>query len=155
MAHRQADAVFYSGRQRPYLSPTLHPRIPSVLAPYLPSDSQETYRKSQAYARDKLNFASVLSFFDVLETLVLLGGMAAPVVAHLGFSAGGSDWSLLKGLWDVSEALPFAKRGEIWHSCAFLVLTTAISTVLSVPKEYYRNFVLEEKHGLQVADSLS
>ncbi|BGO93116.1 hypothetical protein NBRC10512_003301 [Rhodotorula toruloides] len=136
-----------AGRQLPYLSPILHPRIPSVLAPYLPSDSQETYQKSQAYARDKLNFASVLSFVDVLETLVLLGGTAAPVLAYLGFNAGGSGWSLLKGLWDVSERLPFARRGEIWHSCAFLVLTTVISTVLSIPKEYYRNFVLEEKHG--------
>lgn len=53
----------------------------------------------------------------------------------------------MKGLWDLSGKLPYAAGGEIRHSMAFLLMLTTLGSVLSVPKEYYKNFVLEEKHG--------
>lgn len=44
--------------------------------------------------------------------------------------------------------MPFVQgRGEIRQSMAFTALLTVIGTVISLPKEYYRNFVLEEEHG--------
>lgn len=141
-----------SSRQRPYLSPVLHPTLPNALKPYLTApDAHDTYRKSQAYARHKLDYGSVMTVLDLGETAVLLSGVALPVWKALGLPGGQqSQWTLLRGFWDLAARVPFAGTGasEIRQSAAFVVLLTVIGTVLSLPKEYYRNFVLEERHGL-------
>lgn len=145
-----------SSRQKPYLSPILHPSIPSSLVPYLSSSTpHDTYLKSQSYARDKLSTGSVLALLDQLETVILLTSVVAPLYSALGFGQvnavgwpfiGGNGWTLLKGFWDVAGRFPGATT-EIKQSMAFVALLTTIGTVLGAPKAYYKTFVLEEKHG--------
>lgn len=138
-------------RQMPYLSSILSPNIPTSLAPYLPaSTSQKTYHASQKYAKAKMSFGSILAGLDQAETVLLLTGVLSPVWTAL-VEPNGADggWTLLYGLWSLSERAleAFGKSGEIKQSLVFVVITTLLSTVLSTPKEYYKNFVLEEKHG--------
>ncbi|GAA5853427.1 hypothetical protein JCM8547_002452 [Rhodosporidiobolus lusitaniae] len=135
-------------RQRPYLSPILHPTLPAALQPHLPSTSSETYSKSQAYARAKLNFGAVINILDLVETGVLLTGLATPVAKALGFMGAGEgeNWTLLKGFWDVSGLVPGVK-GEITQSLAFTAIMTVLGAVLSIPKDLYKNFKLEQDHG--------
>ncbi|GAA5890889.1 hypothetical protein JCM6882_008846 [Rhodosporidiobolus microsporus] len=140
-----------SSRQRPFLNPLLHPHIPAALRPYLKAeDADETHKKSQAYARSKLNYSAVINALDLIETVIVLTGVAAPVFeAVTGLSAGGKNWTLLRGLWDLAAKLPMVGDGasEIRRSMAFIVLTSALGTVLSIPKDLYKNFRMEEKHG--------
>jgi hypothetical protein len=139
-----------SNRQRPFLNPVLHPQLPSALRPYLDSStSHETFTKSQNYARHKLNFGGVINALDLFETFVLLTGISKPVAKLLGLPVEGEGWTLLKSLWDLSgEVAP--REGEIWQSAAFVGLMTLFGSVLSIPKELYKNIVMEEKHGLYV-----
>ncbi|KWU45356.1 putative CAAX prenyl protease [Rhodotorula sp. JG-1b] len=148
---KEVFETYVGSRQRPYLSPVLHPTLPNALKPYLTApDAHDTYRKSQAYARHKLDYGSVMTVLDLGETAVLLTGVALPVWKALGLPGGEqSQWTLLRGFWDLAARMPFAGAGanEIRQSAAFVVLLTVVGTVLSLPKEYYRNFVLEERHG--------
>lgn len=148
-------------RQKPFLSSVLHPSLPSTLAPYLPADtSHDTYRKSQAYSADKLAYSSWIGRLDLLESFLLLTSLTAPLFTALGlgqvvasafpyFGRGGEhgQWTLLKGFWDLAGKLPGASGGEIRQSLAFVALMTTLGSLLSAPKDYYKNFVLEEKHG--------
>lgn len=152
--------VFYYNRhrQKPFLSSVLHPTLPATLKPFLPnSDSEETYRKSQSYSKDKLTYASFIGRIDLIESFLLLSSVTAPVFAFLGLGSavqsafpwfGGKkgQWTLLKGFWDLAGGMPGATT-ELKQSLAFVALMTTLGTVLSLPKEYYKNFVLEEKHG--------
>ncbi|GAA6000400.1 zinc metalloprotease [Rhodotorula paludigena] len=148
VAASEVFETYIGSRQRPYLSSVLYPTLPAALKPYLTaSDAHDTYRKSQAYARHKLNFGSVLSTIDLAQTATLLSGVSAPVVSPLGFDVRTRDWTLLKGFWDAAALVPGAGASEIKQSMAFVALMTVVSSILSVPTSYYRNFVLEEKHG--------
>ncbi|KAK4705483.1 STE24 endopeptidase, partial [Phenoliferia sp. Uapishka_3] len=138
-------------RQGPYLSSILSPTIPAALAPYLPaSTSQKTYHASQAYAKAKMSYGSVMSGLDQIETALLLTGVLSPVYSAL-FGSNGvrGNWTLLKGFWDVSGRLlgSVGKSGEIKQSLVFVTIMTLIGTVLTTPKAYWKAFVLEEKHG--------
>lgn len=137
----------------------LHPTLPSTLKPFLPNavEAEETYRKSQSYGKDKLSYASFIGRIDLLETVLLLSSVTAPVFAFLGLGSvvqsafpwfGGEkgQWTLLKGFWDLAGGVPGAST-ELKQSLAFVALMTTLGTALSLPKEYYKNFVLEEKHG--------
>ncbi|GAA5980316.1 hypothetical protein JCM10908_001613 [Rhodotorula pacifica] len=149
---KEVFETYVGSRQRPYLSPILHPTLPNALKPYLTApDAHDTYRKSQAYARHKLDYGSVMTILDLFETAVLLSGAALPVWKAFGLPGGDASqrWTLLRGFWDLAGRMPFAGEGrsEIWQSSAFVVLLTVLGTILALPKEYYRHFTLEEKHG--------
>lgn len=142
---------YIGSRQKPYLSPILHPEIPSTLLPYLPaSTSQDIYHKSQLYALAKLSHSSFMSLIDQLETFLLLTGASAP--AWNFFFGTNVDtkifggWSLLGGVWELSGK-GIGARGELWQSSVFVFMLTIVGTVLSIPKSYYKNFVLEDKFG--------
>ncbi|GAA6032445.1 hypothetical protein JCM8097_008178 [Rhodosporidiobolus ruineniae] len=139
-------------RQRPYLSSILHPSLPAALKPYLSSFDQpeDSHRKSQAYASAKLRFASIFDVLDTLEIVVLLTGVAGPVVAALfgPDKVQGEGWTLLKGFWDAAGALlPARQTGEIKQSMTFVALMTLVGSVLAIPKDWYKHFRLEEEHG--------
>ncbi|GAA5890146.1 hypothetical protein JCM8208_002715 [Rhodotorula glutinis] len=148
---------YVGSRQRRFLDPILHPTLPASLKPYLAAeDAQTTYSKSQAYARHKMSFSSVVSAIGLVETVILLSNVSQPVLASLGFNVGtGSDWTLLKGFWTAAKYVPGVGGGassmggpsEIRQTMGFIALSTVASTILSIPQDYYRNFVMEEKHG--------
>ncbi|KAM0746177.1 hypothetical protein T439DRAFT_329920 [Meredithblackwellia eburnea MCA 4105] len=138
---------YIGNRQSPYLSSIKAPNIPSALAPYLPaSTSQKTYHDSQAYAKSKMNFGSVTSILDQIESLLLLTSFLAPVWNVLvGQRAGAPSWTLLKGFWDLAGNI--MGGSEIKQSIAFVGLMTIMGAILGTPKAYYKNFVMEQKHG--------
>lgn len=78
-----------------------------------------------------------------------LGLGTAPSLPWPFLGVNGVSWTLLSGFWDQSARLIPASLAttEIRHSLAFVLLLTTIGTVLSLPKLYYKNFVLEERHG--------
>ena len=151
LAGQAADPTRYSHRQRPFLSPILSPAIPASLAPYLPaSTSQKTYHASQAYAKAKMSYGSIMSAFDQLENALLLTGVLAPAWSALVDNRGvRGHWTLLKGFWDFSGAVvaSVGRTGEIKQSLVFVALMTLVGTVLATPKAYWKAFVLEEAHG--------
>ncbi|GAA6061913.1 hypothetical protein JCM10212_000538 [Sporobolomyces blumeae] len=150
---------FIGSRQKPYLDPKRFPNLPAALRPFLTApDAQDTYRKSQAYARHKITFSSVTGVIGLLETIVLLTDVAVPALAKLGYSIGPTTtttttaagrWTLLKGLWDLAGSVPGVKgsSSELRQTAAFVCVMSVLGTVLSIPEGLYKNFVMEEKHG--------
>ncbi|GAA5922160.1 zinc metalloprotease [Sporobolomyces koalae] len=144
-----------SSRQKPYLDPIRFPNLPSALRPFLTApDAQDTYRKSQAYARHKLKFASIVGVVGLLQSLILLTRWSLPIIHKLALPiptpsavTQAGSWTLLKGLWDLAGQVPKVGTSELRHTAAFIAIMNLIGTVLSVPEGLYKNFVLEEQHG--------
>ncbi|EKG03313.1 CAAX prenyl protease 1, putative,metallo-peptidase, clan M-, family M48, putative [Trypanosoma cruzi] len=89
----------------------------------------EEFQKSQAYGRDKGAFAICCDVRDLI-----LGNVA--ILIRL--SARTFDW--------VAKLLPVA-AGSFTHCCALTAATDVASTLMSLPFDYYKTFVIEEKHG--------
>jgi len=101
--------------------------------PLLPQ-LKEKFRGAQAYGLDKINFGMVASTFDVIQEMLFL---------LLGF---------LPFIWD--ESVEFGTKfgwteqdNEIKISLMFLLFTTIIGTITSLPFELYSTFQIERKHG--------
>ncbi|TNY21705.1 putative CAAX prenyl protease [Rhodotorula diobovata] len=145
--------AWVGSRQRRFLDPILAPTLPASLKPYITGDdAHETHSKSQAYARHKLTFGSVVSAISLVETAVLLTDVSRPILRSLGLSVSTApDWTLLRIFWDAAKHVPGvgggAGAGEIRQTMGFIALATLASTLLSIPADLYKNFVMEEKHG--------
>jgi len=102
--------------------------------PILPQ-LRDKFTKSQLYGMDKINFQMICAVYNLTETLAFL---------LLGF---------MPYLWDVSVTLGgrYAswnqKDDEIKISLVFLLLTTIIGLITSLPFELYSTFCIEKKHG--------
>lgn len=102
--------------------------------PLLPQ-LKEKFRSAQAYGLDKVNFGIAASAFDVLYELFCL---------VLGF---------LPWIWDESADLGrhffgwTETENEIKISLIFLLVTTIIGSMTSLPFELYSTFEVEKKHG--------
>ncbi|KAF8752842.1 CAAX prenyl protease N-terminal, five membrane helices [Rhizoctonia solani] len=120
------------------------PHPPTALKSHF---TDEVFKKSQRYGKDKAKFGLVSKLYSqLLETALIVFG-AFP-------------WA-----WKVSGNL-LAKFGygpeyEITHSIAFGTVLFYLNTLPSLPVSLYSTFVLEEKHGfnkmtfgLYVADTL-
>lgn len=91
-----------------------------------------TYKKSQAYGRDKARFGFVVAAWGLVNSLVIIYFDCMPLV------------------WRFSGQL--LERGglqstEIRQSIAFTLLFSFVRTVLDLPFSYYSAFVVEDKHG--------
>ncbi|KAI8454513.1 peptidase family M48-domain-containing protein [Phakopsora pachyrhizi] len=116
--------------------------------------AQETFLKSQAYALDKIKFSNLAGFIDQIETWALL----SPIVPIYFGADSKQPVSGISVLWNKSIELCHwwsnaAPRylnigtGEIPTTVFFVILTSLLGMVTSVPSSLYRTFVLEEKHG--------
>lgn len=83
---------------------------------------------------------------DLVQTYVLLSSIALPAWQRLVGPVDTPQWTLLRGLWDLAKKCP-GTSSEIKTSMAFSAMLSLIGTVISAPKSYYSNFVLEERHG--------
>jgi len=95
---------------------------------------QAKFKSSQAYGLDKINFGMISSTYDTVESVAFL---------LLGF---------LPYLWDKSAAIGQSYFGwthedEIKITLIFLLLTTIVGTITSLPFELYSTFQIERKHG--------
>ncbi|KAK4058232.1 zinc metalloprotease [Microbotryomycetes sp. JL221] len=81
--------LYINTRQRPYLSPRLYPKLPEALQPFLPaSTAHSTYAKSQHYTRDKLNWSTLTTILDLIESILLLTNVTAPLLTRFGIDLG-------------------------------------------------------------------
>lgn len=120
------------------------------------SSPQEGFKASQAYALDKLKFSLFANAIDELETFLHASAVLAPL---LGVRLrDGQAWSGYAWLWGAAGRLTEEwvqrtphwlnwGRGEIPTSLSFIVLSSALELVTSIPADLYKQFVLEEKHG--------
>lgn len=102
--------------------------------------TQETFLKSQEYSRAKSRF----SFFaDALELVKEIASIKFDLLPLLWGWAG----SLSVKLSHAAVIGRFFGASVMPQSLVFFTLTSAISTLESLPLSYYQNFVLEEKFG--------
>lgn len=105
---------------------------PDRNAPLLPQ-LHAKFVKSQSYGMDKISFGMFSELYNLIETIVFL---------VLGF---------LPYVWDLSIKLGdnqyYKVEGEIGISLIFMLVTTVIGTVTSLPFELYSTFKIEKKHG--------
>jgi STE24 endopeptidase len=95
---------------------------------------QAKFKNSQTYGLDKINFGMLASTYDTLETVAFL------VTGFLPY------------IWDQSSTLGetyfgWSSEDEIKISLVFLLITTIIGTITSLPFELYSTFQIEKKHG--------
>lgn len=116
------DAYLMWRQRRSYL----HHNVPTAFNTVL---SAEEFAKNQAYGRDKTTFGLIQHMQGLLvSNLTLLGRLSAKVY----------NWtSKVTGL----------RLGSFTHCLTFSIVEDMISTLLSLPLDYYYNFVLEERHG--------
>lgn len=106
---------------------------PNRNAPLLPQ-LQTKFIKAQSYGSDKISFGMLMELYGLIETVVFL---------LLGF---------LPYSWDLSKRLGanngyYQVEGEIGVSLIFLLLTSLLGMVTSLPFELYSTFRIEKKHG--------
>ncbi|WVR04304.1 hypothetical protein IAU60_001304 [Kwoniella sp. DSM 27419] len=95
--------------------------------------SDETYKKAQAYSKDKTRFALAKIVFDQMLGwgLIKVGGYA--------------------GLWDfagsIMSKLSLAQNRVITHSLLWMTCLTLVTSLPGLPWSYYQTFTLEQKHG--------
>jgi STE24 endopeptidase len=112
-----------------------HPAPPAHLLPVLKAlpaadefDQQysRVFSKSQAYARAKMHFGLVSGAINCIEGLLVLVNID-------------KLWNLACSFLSSPSPIPCA--------LSFVVLSSALGMITSIPASYYKTFVLEEKYG--------
>jgi len=102
--------------------------------PILPQ-LKDKFAKAQTYGTDKISFGMLCSLYNLLESVLFL---------MCGF---------LPYVWDYSVKLGDQYGGynendnEIKITLIFMLVTTVIGTITSLPFELYSTFRIEKKHG--------
>jgi len=114
-------------RQFPLYSKT---EPPAVLKEHF---NDGTFKKSQAYGKDKAKFSLYSGLFrQVLDSALL----------HYGVYA----WS-----WDIAgsirSTIGYGPEHEIIQSLLFAAILFFVSSIPGIPLSAYQTFILEEKHG--------
>jgi STE24 endopeptidase len=102
--------------------------------PILPQ-LKDKFQKAQAYGRDKISFGMISSFYGTMESVAFLLLGFLPYTWDMSVKIGSSYFG-----WNEQE-------NEIKISLIFLLLTTIVGTVTSLPFEIYSTFQIEKKHG--------
>jgi len=114
-------------RQFPLYSKT---EPPAVLKEHFKDD---TFKKSQAYGKDKAKFSLYTGLFKQALDSALL---------HCGVYAW--SWGVAGG---IRSAFGYGPEYEIVQSLFFAAILCFVSSIPSIPISVYQTFVLEEKHG--------
>mmetsp|Transcript_26156 Transcript_26156/g.43581 ORF Transcript_26156/g.43581 Transcript_26156/m.43581 type:complete len:464 (+) Transcript_26156:53-1444(+) len=103
--------------------------------------SDDTFKKSSAYGKDKFAFKMVESLFTFVEGIafVLLGYL--PYAWDLSGTATASIFNMLS----ITESSSLFQ--EIVVTWVFVVLMSVVDTLINMPFSLYSTFVVEEKHG--------
>lgn len=91
----------------------------------------ETFLKSQDYNRTKLRWAMVDRFFDLCINVAFLLLDILPAVYHRAEKL----------------SAQFFTGGELVTGILTMLIFTAISTIISLPFDYYHTFVIEKRFG--------
>lgn len=98
---------------------------------------QETFEKSQDYSRAKARFRFILNAWGFIQNVATFQLDLLPVFWR-------ASGSLIQFL---APIIPKFAGGIITQSVFFFLIQNLLSTVLSLPVDYYQHFVLEEKYG--------
>ena len=85
--------------------------------------TDESFQKAKQYSIDKINFGIFSQIFEFITSIAQL--------------------FLLAPIWNFTAFF----ENEMIHSFIFMVFTDILSTIISLPLDYYADFVIEEKHG--------
>ncbi|KAI9889813.1 MAG: hypothetical protein M1814_004915 [Vezdaea aestivalis] len=96
--------------------------------------SQEVFDKSQAYGRAKAKFSFINGLYGQATNMAVIYGDVLPKL-----------WALSG--FGLAKLAPEGFSGEISQSVFFFCIFSLITTVIGLPSEYYKTFVLEEKFG--------
>lgn len=113
----------------------LSPSKPPAAIAHLFKDS---YKASQAYSIDKWWFSFWQGLFGSIENVAFLGFGFMP---WLWDHTGRFTRQHVPGSWSTGMKL------ELAHTVVFALATTLFNTLEGLPWDYYKQFVLEEKHG--------
>jgi STE24 endopeptidase len=101
--------------------------------------SDETFRKSNAYGKDKFSFKIIESGFTFIQ------GVAFIILGYLPYA-----WDQSRSIADRMGVLTGDYSNlfqEIVITWVFIIITSVVDTVISMPFSLYGTFVVEEKHG--------
>lgn len=101
--------------------------------------SDETFRKSNAYNKDKFSFKMIESAFSFLQNVAFMVLGYLPYTWDLSTQIAQHCGLLGDGYSDLFR--------EIVVTWIFIVVMTVVDTVISTPFSLYSTFVVEEKHG--------
>lgn len=102
--------------------------------PILPK-LKDKFTKAQNYGTDKMKFGMFSSVYNLIETVIFLMAGFLPYFWDLSVQLGDKHFGY-------NEA-----ENEIKVTLIFLLVTTMIGTVTSLPFELYSTFYIEKKHG--------
>lgn len=139
-----ADRPYHSSRQLPMYS---KPSPPALLASHIPAD---TYKKSQAYGRDRSRFGIFRQLVDQLSSWgMIVGGVylwgwdkAGATLAKLGV-----DPTRVVRRMQTRTHRHLIPLFQIPRSLVYTALLVLISSITSIPLSMYSTFVIEERHG--------
>ncbi|KAI8622622.1 CAAX prenyl protease 1 [Chytriomyces sp. MP71] len=104
--------------------------VPMLLSEHITADE---HMKAKAYGRDKSLFEFAQNAFNMLVTTLTLVYFVMPFYWHLSAS--------------VLAYFGLTGDREILQSIVFVIVSTAVSSVLDVPFSIYKQFVIEERYG--------
>ncbi|VDM33789.1 unnamed protein product [Hydatigera taeniaeformis] len=99
------------------------------------------FDKSRRYAIDKMNFAIISGFYNILSLSAILHFQLIAWVWHKSQEHVLFIFSHVPGSFNVTE------RNEILFSLLFTVYVALFQFLESLPWSYYRHFVIEERYG--------
>jgi STE24 endopeptidase len=118
-----AERSLSAANRRYYLDPARQQHAAQVL-----KISAEDMQKTLAYSEDKFAFGRWSSWISVGVTLLFIG-------------LGGLGWA------ESVVRAAFPDAGVIGQGLGFFLLLGLLSMLFGLPFEYYRTFVIEQKHG--------
>lgn len=113
------------------------PKLPAQLKEFV---TDEVFKKSISYGKDKFVFKIIESYFMFIQGILMALSGYLPYAWDLSENIMENHLNMLK-----PEYSSLFK--EILVTWMFLVLMTVVDTVISLPFEIYKTFVLEQKHG--------
>ena len=93
--------------------------------------SEESFKKSQSYADDKMKYGLIHEFYETLRTTAFTLFFISPAF-----------WGKAKEICN-----KYGFDNEYYHTCMVIFLTSVFESIIGLPWSYYSNFVLEAKHG--------
>ena len=104
--------------------------------PLLPQ-LKEKFVETQSYGTDKINFVMISAIYELAKTCIFLLGGYYPYVWDMSVKAGGKHFG-----WNESE-------NEINISFIFLLITTIVETITSLPFDLVRIFKRKSGHKIR------
>ena len=111
----------------------------------------ETYGKAQRYGEDKVNLSMFRRIFDwglgmamyYTDFVPITWDLSARCISAMGLAPSRTVSAAMVG----TKGKSWLIRTQIAQSLVWVGINVYFSAILSLPLDYYSNFVIEERHG--------